>query len=133
MQRYLACTSVLCSLLIVSTASSVVSAQTVVINYTDRGWYSVTGQHTPNNLIYSVGDVRGPGCTTCLNDFRNFFVFDLAAVTQPISSAKLALFVPNAPGPGYVSSDPSENFELHDVVTPIAALVGGTGGVAAHT
>ena len=26
------------------------------------------------------------------NDFRNFFVFDLAGVTQPIASAKLALF-----------------------------------------
>jgi PEP-CTERM motif len=106
-------------------------AQTVVINYTDRGWYAPTGFHDPSNLNYGVGDVRGPSCgVTCYADIRNFFVFDLAGVTQPISSAKLELSVPI--GRGYVSPDPSENYELHDVITPIATLVDGTGGVAAH-
>jgi hypothetical protein len=64
---------------------------------------------------------------------RNFFVFDLASVVQPIASAKLALFVPSAlSGPGYNSPDPSENYEVHDVTTSIATLVAGTGGVAAY-
>jgi hypothetical protein len=111
-----------------------VSAATVVINRTDRGWYNESGLHQPSNQNYIVGDDRYTGCgTSCYADVHDFFVFDLAGVTQPISSAKLALFVPG-PGSqrGYLSPDPSENYELHDVSTPIATLVAGTGGVAAH-
>jgi hypothetical protein len=80
-------------------------------------------------LNYFVGD------NLSNKDTRNFFVFNLAGVTQPIASATLALYVPGAPGdigPGYESPDPSETYELHDVVTPIASLVGNTGGVAAY-
>jgi hypothetical protein len=114
-----------------------VSAQTVVIPHTDRGWYYETGYHDPDNLNYFAGDFRGDTCSSgCHPDIRNFFVFDLSSVVQPILSAKLALYVPSPPpsGFGYVSGDPSENYELHDVVTPIATLVaGGTGGVATHT
>jgi hypothetical protein len=87
----------------------------------------MTGNHQPETHNYFVGDRFGVG-----RDFRNFFVFDLAGVTQPIASAKLALFVPILPEPGYESPDPSENYELHDVVTPFATLLDGTGGVAAH-
>jgi hypothetical protein len=108
------------------------SAATLNVPAIDRGWYDITGSHNPFNDNYAVGDDRGYGlcgATTCFNDYRNFFVFDLSGVTQPISSAKLALNVPLA---AYESSDPSENYELHDVVTPIAALIDGTGGVAAH-
>jgi hypothetical protein len=111
-------------------------AETVVINYSDRGWYEVTGFHSPTLLNYSVGDNRGFGCVGCQNDYRNFFVFDVSSVVTPIASAKLALLVPGPltiTPPGYKSLDPSENYELHDVVTPIASLVDGTGGVAAHT
>ena len=105
-------------------------AQTVVIPHTDRGQYSDTGFHNPSNPNYVVGDVSffGPSVT------RNFFVFDLASVVQPIASAKLVLFVPSSlAGPGYSSSDPSENYELRDISTSIATLVAGTGGVAAYT
>jgi len=105
-------------------------AQTVLINYTDRGWYDPTGFHNPSNLNYIVGDFRA---SHGYDDARNFFVFDLAGITQPIASAKLALFVPGPSIPGYDSGDPSENYELHDVTTPIASLVAGTGGVATHT
>jgi hypothetical protein len=103
------------------------------VNYTDRGWYSPAGIHNPNNLSYIAGDTRGAGCVTCVSDSRNFFVFDLAGITQPIAAAKLAVLVPSQPGPGYVSADPSENYELHDVITPIAALRNGTGGIAAYS
>src|SRR6476659_6364715 len=120
------------TLLIISLACPIVSAQTVVINYTGRGWYDTTGSHNPFNDNYVVGDTRGYGlcsATTCFNDYRNFFVFVLSVVTQPIASAKLALNVPVA---AFESSDPSENYELHDVITPIATLIDGTGGVSAH-
>lgn len=103
------------------------------INYTDRGWYNPAGFHNPNNLSYIAGDTRGPGCVTCVGDARNFFVFDLTGVTQAIATAKLAVLVPSQPGPGYVSADASENFELHDVVTPITALRDGTGGADAYS
>jgi hypothetical protein len=105
-----------------------------VIDSTDRGWYDVEGDHAPTNISYALGDWRGPDCqpsTGCHNDFRNFFVFDLSRVTQKITSATLALTVHNQP-PGYNSSDLSESYELHDVSTPIALLVTGNGGLAAH-
>lgn len=131
MRRNAAHTSMLIVPLIVLLVSSRTSALNV--NYTDRGWYTPAGFHNPNNLSYIAGDTRGAGCITCVSDSRNFFVFDLAGVTLPIATAKLAVFVPSQPGPGYVSVDPSENYELHDVVTPIAALRDGTGGVAAYS
>jgi hypothetical protein len=102
----------------------------VAINPTGRGWYAETGQNFPGTFNYFVGDSRARNCTICAADSRNFFVFDLAGVSQPIASAKLALHVPPS---GYTSRDPSENYELHDVVTPIESLLDGTGGVAAHT
>lgn len=121
----------LITLLTVLLASSLVSAQTAVINFTDHGWYTESGVHRPSNPNYIVGDDRGSGGES---DYRNFFVFDLSGVTEPISSAKLAVYVPGGQyTPGYQSPDPSENYELHDVVTPIASLIDGTGGVAAHT
>jgi hypothetical protein len=136
MNRLLSCSvamstiSCLVSLVAVLHNCSMASAQTVVIDQTDRGWYDDLGRHDQKNDGYYVGDHRIFGCGQyCSADTRNFFVFDLAGVAQPIASAKLELSVPNQ---GYQSDDPSENYELHDVVTPISTLVGGTGGVAAH-
>jgi hypothetical protein len=101
-----------------------------VVPYTDRGWYSEVGLHFANHPNYLVGDGRGPVCTCANGDYRNFFVFDLSSVTQRIASATLALYVPNPRG--FVSSDGSENYELYDVVTPIASLRDGSAGLAAH-
>jgi hypothetical protein len=101
----------------------------------DRGWYSELGVHLPENDNYAVGDLHGRACSssTCYSDLRNFFVFDLSLLPRPIQSAKLVLNVHGTlPIPGYFSNDPSENYELHDVATPIATLLDGTGGVAAH-
>jgi hypothetical protein len=123
---------VLATLLTVFLSGAIVFAETVVINHISRGWYAETGLHVSNGN-YLVGDSRGPTCVRCFNDYHNFFVFDLASVTQPIGSAKLRLFLPSQLlGPGYVSPDPGENYALYDVSTPISTLVGGTGGVAAH-
>jgi hypothetical protein len=116
---------------------SLASAQSTVINYDWRGWYNPAG-HSLDNSSYVVGDSRGPSCTPgsgfCFDDYRSYFVFDLGAVTQPIASGKLALYVPDATRPGYSSADPSENFELHDVNTSLSflnSLTLGSGGVAA--
>src|SRR4051812_67509 len=131
MSRNTACTSMLITLF-VSLFCPLASAQTVIINFTDRGSYTETGFHNPSNPNYVVGDSRG--FSGACGDCRNFFVFDLSNIVQPIASAKLAVFVPSSvSGPGYVSSDPSENYELHDVTTSLATLLAGTGGVAAHT
>lgn len=115
------------------------SAAKVVIQQTTRGYITESGHRNPTILNYGVGDLRSSACDLvlagCVSDARNFFVFDLSSVTEPIASAELVLQVPSQfPGPsqGYTSPDPSENFELHDVVTPLATLVNGTGGVAAH-
>jgi large repetitive protein len=107
-------------------------SQTLNIHITDGGWYDSTGFHNPAITNRVAGDVRGPGCIShCTDDVRDFFVFDLSGVTQPIVSAKLAAYVPAPPQVGYSSPDPSENYELHDVVTPLGTLVAGTGGLAA--
>jgi hypothetical protein len=134
MPRSITCTSTRITLLLVLLDCPSVSSATVNINNTDGGWYSVQGIHDPTNSNYLVGDNRIGNCTpdvACQDDFRNFFVFNLASVSQPIASAKFAVFVPSPPD-GYRSLDPSENYELHDVTTSIATLVAGTGGVAAH-
>ena len=131
MRRYIACATTLSTLYLLL-LSPLVSAQTVVISSTGSGWYNEAGFR--GELNYVVGDLKG-SCELCGRDYRNYFVFDLSSVVTPIASAKLTLSVPNLPPPngvGYSSPDPSENYELHDVVTPLASLLNGSGGVAAH-
>jgi hypothetical protein len=102
----------------------------------DRGWYNELGVHNPGNDNYGAGDFRGRFCSSgdCPSDVRNFFVFDLSLIPKPVQSATLILhLIGTLPQPGYFSNDASETYELHDVVTPIAQLVDGTGGLAAHT
>jgi large repetitive protein len=119
--------SIITALLTLLLGSQLASAETLVIDRTDSGWYDSIGIHDPTNPNYIVGDDRPDGFD---GDFHNFFVFDLSEVTQQIASAKLAL---SFPSDGYDSPDASEDYELHDVVTPISSLSDGTGGVAAHT
>jgi len=127
-----ASTRSLIALLFVLFSGSLVSAQTMVIPFTDRGFYTEFGAAYPGNPNYAVGDSRYPGCDgNCVGDARNFFVFDLSGVTLPIASANLELTMPGPSPSGYNSPDPSENFELHDVVTSIATLMARTGGVTA--
>jgi hypothetical protein len=128
MLRKTACAITLLTLAVVFLASPLTVAQIVTLDYTDRGGYHEFGGHLPSLQNYAVGDFRYIDGEA---DRRNFFVFDLSAVTQPIAAAKLALTVP-APG-GFNSIYSTENYELHDVVTPLSTLLDGTGGVAAHT
>jgi len=136
MQRNIAGTRSLITLLIVYLASSVVSAETVILQYKDRGNYTPAGEHVPILENYIVGDSHYFHCYPCANDIRNFFVYDLSNVSQPIALAWLILYVPEELPTAKVfpfsSPDGQEDYELHDVVTPIAALRDGTAGVAAH-
>ena len=117
--------------LLLGLLASCLSAQTVVINATDRGWYDIGGSHSSSLKNYVAGDSRG-NCSLCEDDFRNFFVFDLAGITQPIASGKLALFNPGpTPTAGYMSNDPSETFELHDITTAISTLRATNNGAVA--
>ena len=109
-----------------------VYAQKMTIPATNRGWYDISGNHDPADTNFAAGDNRGPFCQSCNDDYRDFFVFDLGLVVQPIKSAQLLVQLHGLPLQSYMSDDPSETFEVHDVTTPIDALVAGTGGVAAH-
>lgn len=54
---------------------------------------------------------------------RNYFVFDLAPVTESISAARLKIENPvTSFGSGYVSPDPTETFAVSDVTTPVVEL-----------
>ncbi len=102
----------------------------VVIVASDRGWYCSDGDHDPDNPNYAAG-------INMQNDeFRNWFVFDLAKLKGRITSMTLNLGVPGGPPNdpdvgGYRSRDPSELYQLYSVETAIDDLVGGSGGLAA--
>ncbi len=92
-----------------------------IIEATDTGWYTNSGNHDPTNTNYLVGD-DSP------NDdllYRNWMSFQLPKFTQPVTSAKLLI---NAFG---VSG--SETYQLQDVITPVARLrAGGTSKTAIY-
>jgi len=128
---------VLAVLFICATAQN---AAAVTIDATDRGWYGDNGTHRPAILNYLAGDCDGTTCvagaSTGIDEFRNFFVFDLSGVTAPIGAAKLRLHntAGVAPFPnrdGFFSDVGSETYLVSQVSTSIASLVAGTGGIAA--
>jgi hypothetical protein len=137
MGRNIVSTTALLALFALSLAASA-SAQVVLLSATNRGFYDNSGNKSFQSATanYSAGDARGlPPAPLVSNDIRNFFVFDLSGVTQSIASAQLELYMPGPPmPPGWINSTSSgsEGYELHDVVTPIANLLDGTGGVANH-
>jgi hypothetical protein len=106
-------------------------ATIITINATDRGQYDDSGSHTPSNLNYVVGDDEDESYIL----HRNFFVFDLSGVTQPIVSAQLSLYNPYIDefNTGYDSTDATETYAVYDVSTGIASLTDGTAGVGAYT
>lgn len=130
MNRLLSCSVVmstvcwLVSLVAVLHSCSSVSAQTVVINATNRGWFVENGSHN----VFSSSDNYFAGVDPGLEEHRNFFFFNLTGVSQPIASARLVLSAGT-----YRSSDPAENYELHDVTTPLAVILAGGIIVSAYT
>ena len=104
-------------------------AATITLNFVDSGWWENTGFHIPSIQNYIAGESFRPFAG--FRTFRNFFVFDLSGVTDPIVGATLRLFNPAG---GFASLDPTETYTLFDVSTPIASLTaGGAGMVSIHT
>jgi Ca2+-binding RTX toxin-like protein len=91
------------------------SVEATTINFTDSGWYDSTGFHGPTNQNYITGKTN-----------RNFFIFDLSAVSEPINGAHLRLSMPVG---GYNSPDATETYTLFDVSTPVATLQAGGSGL----
>ena len=99
-------------------AGHIGAAETLTIDWVDSGWWDANGFHNAANKNYIAGFAGG-------RELRNFFVFDLSAVEQPIVDAELRLFNPSN---GYLSPDPTETYSVFDVGTPIPELrASGTG------
>ena len=90
------------------------SGGTVTLTAVDTGWWDSTGAHTSTNKNYFAG--YEPGTSGQVNDY---FVFNLASVSQTIASARLSLYNPSN---GYESSNSTETYTNYDVSTPISAL-----------
>lgn len=103
------------------------AAQDLVLEAVDSGNYDMDGDHSAQNTYYPAGDIAASG----YSEIRNFFVFDLSGVTEPVVGATLELYCPSDPpdvGNGYRSPDPFERYALWEVVTDVATLTaGGTG------
>ncbi len=116
------------------------NAAAITIDAPDRGWYGDNGTHNTSVLNYLAGDCDGGTCVagtnTGIDEFRNFFVFDLSGVTGAIVAATLRLDNTDGtaqfPGNvGFFSDTGSETYLVSEVSTAIASLIAGTGGVAA--
>jgi hypothetical protein len=101
------------------------NAEAVSFNSTDNGWYNDLGSHTPTNTSIIAGGIAP-------NTFRNWFSFDLStAAGQTVISAQLVI-----PAQGsYLTggSTTSLTYDVNDYTGSIAALTGGTAGVAGYT
>ena len=94
------------------------------LSSTGSGWWNDLGSHTATNTNY----VAGFGAS---RDHRDFFVFNLAGITQNITGAQLSIANPSN---GYSSPDASEGLSYFDVSTAIATLIAnGTGQTAIYT
>ena len=99
---------------------------TITLNATDGGWWDNTGLAGLTygaGTNYIVGFCAGGLCGNPY--FNDFFVFSLASVDVPITSATLSLFNPSS---GYSSPLPTELYQVGSVSTPIAILTGGGTG-----
>lgn len=82
----------------------------IVISSANRGWYDKAGAHTAGNLNYIVGD-------DAADIFRNYFVFDVPAISGQLVGAQLLLN-----GYGINSSNLAEMYQLYDVTSSIPVL-----------
>jgi hypothetical protein len=96
-------------------------SNTLTLSAIDSGWWDDTGFHDDFNNNYITGKFATA-------TFGDFFVFDLASLSQPITGAQLRVFNPSN---GFFSADPSETYTLFDITTPIPNMrATGTGQVA---
>jgi hypothetical protein len=104
------------------------SAKATTLTSVDTGWYDSTGFHDPLNPNYIVGSSTDGDRPRV--GFRNFGIFDLSGVSEPISRARLRVFLPFD---GFLSPDTTETWELHEVTTNVEVLTAGTSGLSAYS
>ena len=94
-----------------------------ILQATSTGWWDSTGGHSASNPNYGVGD----GNTA--PNHNDFFVFNLANVVGPITSAQLSI---GNPSTGFADGIPAgtSSLSIWDVSTPISTLIAdGTGQI----
>ena len=91
----------------------------LAINAADRGWYNATGYHLPSNDNYFVGNDGN----TNDSPYRNWFVFNIPALSNVVSLAELRVYTAT-----FATPDPGELYELRHVSTPVPTLVAGDSG-----
>ena len=102
--------------LLVGTGTARAQCETLVLNAFDSGWYSAAGFNEPQNGNYACGYVSGEG-------LRNFFAFQVPALTQQVIAATLKVSTASITSP-----QGSETYELRHVSTSLPVLLsGGTG------
>ncbi len=86
------------------------------------------GATTPGFFNYYVGY----SFPSSPSERRNYFIFDLSAITMPVASAAIKLYLPGPPllPAGYVSSDPTEDYRISGSSFPWTAFADAFGGVA---
>jgi hypothetical protein len=102
-------------------------AATLEIQASRQGSYVASGAvfSTEN---YQAGDPENPAEGLK----RNYFVFDVSTISGSIASAELRLPNPGGGGvAGFNSVDPTETYEIHEVLTAPASL-GVSSGVAIY-
>ena len=69
-------------------AASATARADVMLAATSTGWYDISGLHLAGNLNYIVG------INESLDQFRDFFIFDLTGVTGTITGATISIVNP---------------------------------------
>jgi hypothetical protein len=91
-------------------AASATARADIMLSASSTGWYDISGLHFAGNPNYIAG------INESLDQFRDFFVFDLTGVSGTVTSATITIVNPlsaNAAGKTYT---------VHEVSTPIATL-----------
>jgi hypothetical protein len=104
----------LLSAAILACAATTAHAASITLDATHRGWYNSNGDVLSDNYI--AGSLFGA-------EYRDYFRFDLSAMTETVISATLRLFTGEASG--------TETYEVNQYSGSIASLIAGTGGLAA--
>lgn len=107
-------------LLLMATFSA--NAGLITLDATNRGWYDQNGNSNGDSAgnNYVAGDCGGTVCNGNTDDYRNWFVFDLAGISTA-TSAVLRLEVPGGNG-FHSTNDAFEAYTLFDVDTNTANL-----------
>jgi hypothetical protein len=78
-----------------------------------------------------AGSIAGDQTGGTPIQFRNYFVFDLPNITEQILSAQLSFYNPSEAidgEAGYLSSNPTETYQITNVTTPLGTLQSGNVG-----